>query len=80
MLPKGSRLLENTSHDFHLGAAVAEPMEEIQILNEEPAVHLNKNLIYHKRCHDVKQTELLLREHACIHALEIKHKKYINKK
>lgn len=72
MLPKGSRVLQNTSHDFHLGAAVAEPLQEIQILNEEAAVHPDKNLIHHKRRHDAKRTELLFREHARVHVLQIK--------
>lgn len=53
-LPKGGRFLQDTSHNVHLAAAVAEPLDKIQILNEEPAIQLDKNLIHHKRCHNAQ--------------------------
>lgn len=54
MLPEGGRFLQDTSHNVHLAAAVAEPPEEIHILNEEAAVQLNENLIHHKRRHNAQ--------------------------
>lgn len=53
-VPEGSRFLEDTSYNLHLAAVEAEPSEVIQILSEEVAVHLNENLIHHKRCHDAQ--------------------------
>lgn len=70
MLPKDSRVLQDTSHDVHLAAAVAEPVEEIQIVDEEASVQLNENLIYHKRRHNAQWTKLRLSELPCVHFLQ----------
>lgn len=74
MLPEGGRFLQDTSHNVHLAAAVAEPPEEIHILNEEAAVQLIENLIHHKRRHNAQWTKLLLCEQPWVHALQRVHK------
>lgn len=53
-LPEGGRFLQDTSHNVHLAAAIAESPEEIQIVNEEVAVQLVENLVYDKRCHNAQ--------------------------
>lgn len=75
-LPKGGWILQDTSHDVHLSAAVAETLEEIQIVIEEAAIQLNENLIHHKRCHNSQWTKLLLSEHSCVHFLQSESTKY----
>ena len=68
-LPKHSRFLQDPSHQLHLALAVAESQEGIQVVDEEAAIHMNENLIHHKRSHDAQWAELLLSEHACVHSL-----------
>lgn len=72
MLPESGRFLQDTSHDVHLSAAVAESLKEIQIVREEAAVQLVENLVHNKRCHDAQGTKLHLCEHPSVHALQRK--------
>lgn len=73
LLPKGGGFLQDSSHQVHLTAAVAEAAEEMQVLQEEAAVQLDENLIHHKRSHDAQRAELLLCEQACVHPLQRVH-------
>lgn len=54
VLPKDSRFYQDSSHNVHLAAAVAEPPQEIQVVSEESAIQLNKNLVQHKCGHDAQ--------------------------
>lgn len=65
--------MQDSSHNVHLAAAVAEPQEEMQAVDEEAALHLDENLIDHKRSHDAQRTKLVLGEDARVHALWREH-------
>lgn len=69
-LPKHSRFYQDARDDFHLVAAVAQPHQEIQILNEEASVHLIKNYICHKWSHDAQRSKLSLRKRPGVHVLQ----------
>lgn len=69
-LPKGGGFLQDSSHQVHLAAAVAEAAEEMKVLQEEAAVQLDENLIHHKRSHDAQRAKLLLGERASVHPLQ----------
>lgn len=53
-LPESGRFLQDTSHDVHLAAAIAESPEVIQIGSEKVSVQLVENLVHHKRCHNAQ--------------------------
>lgn len=69
-LPESGRFLQDTSHDVHLTAAVAEASQEIEFLHEEAAVQLDKNLVHHERSHYVQRMKLLLCEQPGVHPLQ----------
>lgn len=78
-LPKSGCFLQDTSHDVHLTAAVAEASQEIELLQEEVAVQLNENLIHHEWSHYAQWTKLLLCEQPGVHPLQKVHKKHSQK-